>query len=69
MRQLMIEGLQRIVEAQAQAGAEGFVLTKEEAAVAEIGANGLPVLKRHAPGGRISVSNEMVNRMRDELAI
>ena len=69
MRELVIEGLKRIVENQGESADAGFVLTREEAEIVSIGASGLPVLKR-TPGRRKKpVTDELVNRIRDELSV
>ena len=69
MRELVIEGLKRIVENHGGPSEPGFALTKEEAEIVTIGANGLPVLKRAAGVRKKLVTDELVNRIRDELSI
>lgn len=69
MRELVIEGLKRIVENHGGPTESGFVLTKEEAEIMTIGANGLPVLKRTAGTRKKPVTDELVNRIREELSI
>jgi hypothetical protein len=46
-----------------------FVLTKEEAEIVTMGANGVPVLKRTVFARKKPVTDELVNRIRDELSI
>jgi hypothetical protein len=69
MRELVIEGLRRVVENKGEPALTGFVLTQQEAQIATIGANGLPVLKRSAGARKPTVTGEFVNRIRDELSI
>jgi hypothetical protein len=69
MRELVIEGLKRVVENHGGPVGSGFVLTKEEAEIMTTGANGLPVLKRTAGARKKPVTDELVNRIRDELSI
>ena len=68
LRELVVEGLQHVT-ATAPAPAETAPrLTTEEAAVATIGAHGLPVLKRPA-GSKKKVTRALVDRIRDELSL
>jgi hypothetical protein len=69
MRELVIEGLKRIVENHGGPIESGFALTKEEAEIMTIGANGLPVFKRTTGARKKPVTDELVNRIRDELSI
>ena len=69
MRELVIEGLKRVVENHDGPAESRFVLTKEEAEIATIGENGLPVLKRTAGARKKPVTNELVDRLREELSI
>lgn len=69
MRELVIEGLKRIVENHGGSADSGFVLTKEEAEIMTIGTSGLPVLKRAIGVRKKPVTDELVNRIRDELSI
>jgi hypothetical protein len=69
MKELVIEGLKRVVDDFGVQNEAGFSLTKEEQEVVTIGANGLPLLLR-APGTRKrKVTEQIVNQIRDELSI
>ena len=69
MKELVIEGLKRVVDEHGVQDGGGFFLTEEEKEIVTLGANGLPLLKR-APGTRRKkVTDEIVNRIRDELSV
>lgn len=68
LKELVVDGLRRVTgEAPASNAAIG--LTPSEAAVATIGAHGLPVLKRPAAAKTTTVTLAQVDRLRDELGI
>lgn len=67
LRELVVEGLRQVTESKGAAPAPTLTLTTEEAAVATIGAHGLPVLKRPARARKKKVTCALVDRLRDEL--
>jgi len=68
LRELVIEGL-RHVTGEVAGDAAATVLRPAEAAVAETGRHGLPVLRRPRSGRPRKVTREMVDRLREELAL
>lgn len=69
MRELIIDGLKRVLAHPDGSAETAFVLNEEEAAVAMPGPNGIPLLKRAAALHKGAVKNSLVNRLRDELSI
>jgi hypothetical protein len=69
LRDLIIDGLQRVTDGAAAPADEGLTLSVEEAAVAVLDAHGLPVLKRRAKSKPKVVTAAQVDRIRDELAL
>lgn len=69
-RELVVEGLQHVTATRpAAAGNAAPHFTAEEAAVAMLGAHGLPVLKRAANAKRKKITRALVDRIRDELSL
>lgn len=69
LRELVVEGLRHVTSGGTAAAPSGLRLTPEEAAVATIGAHGLPVLKRPASARKARVTRALVDRLRDELSL
>ncbi len=69
MRELVVEGLQRVTAQRPSSGPAAATLTAEEATVATLGAHGLPVLKRAARARKSQVTRALVDRIRDELSL
>lgn len=63
LKQLVVEGLERVTAGPAPTASAK--LTREQKRYFAIDADGVPVLKKRTDG----ISNDMVNRMRDELGI
>lgn len=69
LRELVIEGLQQVTGATPGAASGASMLSREEAAVAETGRHGLPVLKRPASARKSKVTRALVDRLREDLAL
>ena len=70
MKELVIAGLRHMTGEASSAMAGGTSkLTAEEAAVAAVGAHGLPVLKRPAHGRKVKITRALVDRIRDDLSL
>jgi Zn-dependent alcohol dehydrogenase len=69
LRDLVVEGLRHVTGSGAAANGAPLQLTREEAAVATIGAHGLPVLKRSEAARKQKVTLALVDRLRDELSV
>lgn len=69
LRELVIEGLQQVTGATPGAASGAATLSREEAAIAETGRHGLPVLKRPASARKPKVTRALVDRLREDLAL
>ncbi len=67
LKELVVDGLRWVTGEAPATGAIG--LTPSEAAIATIGAHGLPVLKRPAAAKTTTVTLAQVDRLRDELGL
>ena len=68
LREMVVEGLRRVTDGEPSAPAPP-ALTSAEAAVATLGAHGLPVLKRSRAAKTKKITRALVNRIRDELSL
>ncbi len=69
LRALVVEGLQHVTATGPANASTTLTLTREEAAVATLGAHGLPVLKRPPNAKKRKVTRALVERIRDELSL
>jgi hypothetical protein len=69
LRDLIIDGLQRVTDGSTAPAADGLTLSVEESAVAVLDAHGLPVLKRRPKSKAKVVTAAQVDRIRDELSV
>lgn len=69
LRELIVDGLQRVTDGTLPAAPEGLTLSVEESAVAVLDSHGLPVLKRRAKSKPKVVTAALVDRIRDELSV
>lgn len=68
MKELVIAGLQQVMDGGPSSPAPAG-LTAEESAIAELGAHGLPMLRRTTAARRKKVTCALVDRIRDELSL
>ena len=69
LRSLVIEGLEQVTSNGASRTGTPPKLSKEEAAILEIGRHGIPVLRRPRTAKTFKVTCGMVDRLREELEI
>jgi len=67
MKELVAEGLRHVTAQTAPTGQPRLSL--EESAIAELGAHGLPVLKRSRTAKNKKITSALVDRLRAELSI
>lgn len=69
LRSLVIEGLEQVTSGGASRPGTTPKLSREEAAIIEIGRHGIPVLRRPRTAKPVKVTCGMVDQLREELGV